>query len=212
MDAQTILSAAGWIKAERSGAEQQVKIDCRRDDRPPRVRRSGGSGTIAAGIRKVGIIVVCLALGGCATMSAPHIGKTARPENRNPLSDLPRTETTWAGKDLKLHYRAVQAGGDLEISGFVEFDSNLAKYPVVESFRIYLNYLDADGVVLDSKLLWATAVNSEQRFVRWTFERRWPVPPQATALGFSYRGGVGESGGDSSFSQTKTGWEVYQAP
>ncbi len=169
--------------------------------------------TIASdALRKTAALLAGLALAACAAASAPHIGKTARPENRVPLSDLPLTESTWAAKDLKLHYLAARSGDNLQINGFVEFNSNLAKFPVINAFRVYLHYLDADGRVLDSKLLWATGVNSEYRFVRWTFERQWLLPPSATALGFSYRGGLAESGGDSSVGQTKTGWEVYRAP
>ena len=169
--------------------------------------------TIVSDIRrKTAALLASLALAACATASAPHIGKTARPENRVPLSELPRTESTWAAKDLKLHYLADRAGDNLQISGFVEFNSNLAKYPVINTFRVYLHYLDAEGLVMDSKLLWATGVNSESRFVRWTFERQWPVPPSATAVGFSYRGGASEAGGKNKFGSTQTGWEVYQSP
>ncbi len=169
--------------------------------------------TIVSDIRrKTALLLASLALAACAAASAPHIGKTARPENRVPLSDLPPTESTWAAKDLKLHYLAARAGANLQISGFVEFNSNLAKYPVINTFRVYLHYLDTDGLVMDSKLLWATGRNSESRFVRWTFEQQWPLPPDAAAVGFSYRGGASEAGGKNKFGSTNTGWEVYQSP
>lgn len=156
-------------------------------------------------------LVPCLL--ACAGMSAPpHIGKTSRPENRVPLASLPAGETTWRAKDLDVHYKAVRTGDGLEISGFIEFGSNLGKFPLINYFRIHLHFIDADGRVLDSKLLWATGRQTETRFVRWTFQRQWPIPPGAAAMGFSYRGAATEAGGDSKFGMSKTGWEVEQQP
>jgi hypothetical protein len=212
MTAYTIEPDIRNRKAARPSVPRPAKSHGRHGDRFMGDRQSGGALVMAADMRTAVAVLVSLAIAACATMSAPHIGKTARPENRVPLAALPQTETTWAAKDLKLHYLAVRSGDNLQISGFVAFDSNLAKFPVIKAFRVYLHYLDADGRVLDSKLVWATGVNSEYRFVRWTFERQWPVPPAATALGFSYRGSVSESGGDASVGQSRTGWEVYQAP
>lgn len=175
---------------------------------PPRFKRPGG---ITAGMRSAIIAVLSLMLLACAgKASAPHIGQTARPDNRTPLASLPAGETTWAAKDLKLHHRAAMAGDNLAISGFVELSSNLAKYPLINRFRVYLHFLNSDGVILDTKLLWATGINQDASIVRWTFERQWPLPPDTVAVGFSYRGAASEAGGKGQ--QTKTGWEVYQAP
>lgn len=176
----------------------------------PRFSQPGG---ITACMRSAVVAALCIMLLACAGIgAAPHIGKTARPDNRIPVANLPGGENTWAAKDLKIHYRAATAGEQFEISGFVEFNSNLAKYPMVNSFRVYLHFLDAEGMVLDSKLLWTAGGHRETRFVRWTFERQWPSPPGAVAVGFSYRGGASEAGGDSKFGSAKTGWDVYQAP
>lgn len=164
-----------------------------------------------AGVRIAAVMLLSLFLLACAA-AAPHIGKTARPDNRILTADLPGGDSTWRGKDIAIVYKAATAGPDLEISGFIEFSSNLAKYPGVNYFRVYLHFLDTDGLVLDSKLLWAPGGQRDSRFIRWTFQRQWPMPPGTAALGFSYRGSVSEPGGDGSFSSTKTGWEVYQSP
>lgn len=174
----------------------------------PRFSRPGG---LAAGMRSAILAFLSLMLLACVGQTAaPHIGQTARPDNRTPLASLPAGETTWAAQDLKLHYRAAMTGDSLNISGFVEFNSNLAKYPLINGFRVYLHFLNSEGVVIDSKLLWATGIQQEVRFVRWTFERQWPLPPDTAAVGFSYRGAASEAGGKGH--QAKTGWEVYQTP
>ena len=190
---------AGLPAPAHPGREAQpLKEACRR----------GGA---HAGMRVAAVMLLSLSLLACVgKASAPHIGQTARPDNRIPVVSLPAGESTWAAKDLKVHYRAATAGDSLNISGFVEFGSNLAKYPVINRFRVHLHFLDAEGGVIDTKLLWATGINQDTRFVRWTFERQWPLPPDTDVLGFSYRGGASEAGGKGQ--QTNTGWEVYQAP
>ncbi len=175
----------------------------------PRALRLGGH---MACLRLAILVVLCLMLLSCAgKASAPYIGQTARPDNRKPLASLSADETTWAAEDLKLHYRTAMAGDSLNISGFVEFSSNLAKYPLINSFRVYLHFINSEGVILDTKLLWVAGIKQEMRFVRWTFERQWPLPPDTAALGFSYLGAASEAGGKSG-NQSQTGWEVYQAP
>ncbi len=190
---------------------QALKAACRRDGAlvcQPHPQEDVGA---PACVRAAAVMFLGIFLVACAA-SAPYIGRTARPDNRLLMADLPGGDITWRGKDIDIVYKAAVAGTDLEISGFIEFSSNLAKYPGVSYFRVYLHFLDADGVVLDSKLLWAPGGQRDNRFIRWTFQRQWPVPPGAAALGFSYRGSVSEPGGDGSFGQTKTGWEVYQSP
>lgn len=159
------------------------------------------------------VILLVLTLLACAGVGADRFaGRSTRPDNRFPLDALGAGEQTWSGKHLDIHYNAATQGDNLGIDGFVAFGSNIGKYPVINYFRIYLLFLDANGTVLETKLLWTSGGRSEVRFVRWTFEQQWRFPPGAAAIGFSYRGGVTESGGDSKKGQSQTGWEVYQLP
>ena len=176
-------------------------------------RPRSGLAAIAVACRLAVIVGLGLSLLACASMTAPpHIGKTSRPENRVPLASLPAGENTWRAEDLDIHYNAAREGDTLGISGFVEFGSNMAKFPMINHFRVYLHFIDAEGRVDDSKLLWSAGMLTETRFVRWTFQRQWPLPPEAAAMGFSYRGAASEAGGDSSMGKAKTGWEVEQQP
>ena len=209
MTKTSVTTAAGPVPGHVGGLDQAEKKGRKGAiEQGSRGRRTESQVLFRRMASVVGVYFLLLA---CAA-SAPHIGRTARPDNRLLLADLPGGDITWRGKDIDIVYKAAAAGTDLEISGFIEFSSNLAKYPGVNYFRVYLHFLDADGVVQDSKLMWAPGGQRDNRFIRWTFQRQWPMPPGAAALGFSYRGSVSEPGGDGSFSQTKTGWEVYQAP
>ena len=202
----TLISGASFHRQDGSGGgrpSRHQRYACHRCGLPP-----------AATFWRLAMLVgLSLSLLACAGVAAPpYVGKTARPENRFPLASLSEGETTWPAKDLNIHYNAVLAGDVLDISGFVEFNANLAKFPLVTYFRAYLHFMDADGRISDTKLLWAAGVRTEVRFVRWTFQRQWPVPPNAVAMGFSYQGGAAEAGGDSKFGTAKTGWEVRQSP
>lgn len=180
---------------------------------PLNARYRCGQAPVASFRRLAVLVAMALSLLACAGAAAPpYVGKTARPENRFPLASLSEGETTWPAKDLNIYYNAVLAGNVLDTSGFIAFKPNLAKFPLVTYFRVYFHFLDADGRIIDTQLLWAAGTRTEVRFVRWTFQRQWPVPPNAVAMGFSYQGGAAEAGGDSKFGTAKTGWEVQQQP
>jgi len=158
------------------------------------------------GLRLVGLLVM---LGGCAGgLAMTSRGQPARPENRFPIRALQGQETTWQGPELALHYTAEHQTGNLVINGQVERRGPILKYPNVKDAVVYLHFLDAAGIILDTKLLWSSLGFNSEKFVRWTFARAWPVPPGAEAIGFSYRGSFSDSGSD----YGSDAWEVWQRP
>ncbi len=156
-----------------------------------------------------------LVLAACAGKDAGDLyaGTAARPDNQFAISSIQGQETAWQGKDLTIHYMALPAGSAVDINGFVEFDTNLGKFERINRFRVYIHFIDAQGIILETRLLWSATANIDASFVRWTFQRQWPLPPGAQAIGFSYNGsvsaigstekGVGAGGG---------GWPAKQRP
>jgi hypothetical protein len=159
-------------------------------------------------------VLLALSLAACAGRSAGDLyaGQAARADNQAAIAAVAGQEIDWSTADLSIHYMAAPAGDLMDINGFVEFSSNLGKFPTLNYFRIYIHFIDAQGIILETRLLWSVASNSEARFVRWSFQRQFPLPAGAQAVGFSYRGSVSEGGGDGSFAQTRTGWEVRRNP
>lgn len=159
-------------------------------------------------------LLMAMVLAACAGQHAHDLyaGQPARADNRFVLASIQGQEADWVTPDLSLHYMAQPSGDLLDINGFVKFSSNLGKYPAINYFRIYIHFIDAQGVIIATRLLWSAAANSEVRFARWSFQEKYPLPAGAQAVGFSYRGSVSESGGDGSFNQTRTGWQVRRNP
>lgn len=161
---------------------------------------------LGQGVSLVGLLIL---LGGCAGgLAMTYQGQPARPENRFPIPALQGRETTWQGPELALHYTAVHQAGNFVIDGQVERRGPILKYPNVQDAAVYLHFLDAAGIIRDTKLLWSSLGFNSEKFVRWTFSRTWPLPPAAEAIGFSYRGSFYDSGSENG----SDAWEVWQRP
>jgi hypothetical protein len=159
-------------------------------------------------------LLLALVLAACAGKEAGDLyaGRAVRPDNQFAIASIQGQEIVWPGKDLKIHYMAQPSGGAMDINGFVEFDFNLAKYERIDRFRVYIHFIDAQGVILGTRLLWGVATNADASLVRWTFQRQWPLPPGAQAVGFSYRGAVSNVGGSEEGYGARGGWAVKQLP
>jgi hypothetical protein len=156
------------------------------------------------------LVLSGLALGGCAGLLRGYEGTAARPENRLPLADMTDKTAVWQGKDVAIHYTAAVNAGELHISGSVERLNTIKHFVNVNQLRIYLHFLASDGTILSSKALWSAGPGIDSTLMRWTFDRHYPLPDEAAAVGFSYRGSFSDGGGKDSPGQT--GWEVWQRP
>jgi hypothetical protein len=96
-----------------------------------------------------------------------------------------------------------------QIDGRVERLGPVKNFANINYFRISIHFLDAEGVIIESRLLWSAGVAADAKLVRWNFSQRCPLPDQAVAFGFSYRGAFSESGAEQN---GKAGWEVRRAP
>jgi hypothetical protein len=151
-----------------------------------------------------------LVLGGCAGLLRGYEGTAARPENRLPLAAMADKTSVWRGKDVAIHYTAVMRAGELHISGSVERMNTIKHFSAVNSFRIYIHFLTTDGIIIASRLLWSAGPGIDSTIIRWTFDRQYPLPAGAAAIGFSYRGVFSDVGNEGSSGQT--GWEVWERP
>ena len=153
--------------------------------------------------------MLCLAaVIGCAGLTPSYEGTSARPDNRLALAAIEGTSQVWQTRDVALHFTASLEKGALEIDGRVERLGPIKHFAWIDDFRVSIHFLDAEGIILDSRLLWAAGVGGDAFLVRWTFSRRYTLPPQASAIGFSYRGSFSENGEDGG----RTSWDVRQGP
>jgi hypothetical protein len=125
---------------------------------------------------------------GCAGLKAPYEGAPARPENRFMLATIDGKSSLWQAKDIAIHYVAASAGETVHISGTVERLNTIKNFPTINYLRVAVHFIADDGTIVDSKQLWSAGTNADDTFVRWTFSKQYPLPPGASAIGFSYRG------------------------
>lgn len=146
---------------------------------------------------------------GCIGLNTSYEGVQARSGNRLPLDALTDQAAVWQTRDLVLHYTASREGDMLRIDGRVERLGPIKNFDIINYLRVAIHFIDAEGFIVDSKRLWAADVVSDTRLVRWTFARRYRLPPRASAFGFSYQGAVSGRGANAA---GRSGWEVRQAP
>lgn len=160
-------------------------------------------------LKRLPLVLLWVAVLGCAGLKAPYEGTPARPENRFLLATIEGKSSLWQAKDLAIHYVATSAGDTVQIGGTVERLNTIKNFPTINSLRVAVHFITDDGIIVDSKQLWSAGANADDTFVRWTFSKQYPLPPGASAIGFSYRGVVSQGGGESG---GQDGWEVWQRP
>ena len=165
----------------------------------------------ATPLRWLLLSLLCAVIIGCAGLETSYEGTPAHPDNRYPLATREGGPAAWQAKDMALHYESFVKNGALEIKGTVERLNTIKNFSVINYFRVSIHFLDGEGVILGSHLLWSAGSRVDETFVRWTFEKQFPLPAGATAVGFSYRGGFSDGGGGDSGS-AQTGWEVWARP
>lgn len=174
-------------------------------------RSAAGSAPRLAGLRRAGRLLPMLcwaAVVGCAGLPPSYEGTAARPENRLALGTLEGEPRVWQTREVAVHYRAALDKKALALDGRVERLGPIKHFDFIENFRVSIHFIDDEGIILDSRLLWAAGVGGDADLVRWKFSRRYALPPRASAIGFSYRGTFSENGEDGG----RTSWEVRQAP
>jgi len=146
---------------------------------------------------------------GCAGINTSEVGTPARPDNRHPLATTGGEPELWKSKDIALHYTTVVNNDAVGIKGTVERLNTIKHFVLIKHFRVSIHFLNADGIILNTHLLWTGGNGQETRFVRWTFDKNFPLPVGATAIGFSYRGSLFDNQGEGA---GRSGWDVWQRP
>jgi hypothetical protein len=174
-------------------------------------RSTLGKAVVATHLRWLPLLLLCAVIIGCAGLQTSYEGTPASPDNRYPLATREGGPAAWQAKDMALYYESFVKNGALEIKGTVERLNTIKNFSVINYFRVSVYFLNADGIILGNHLLWSAGSRVDETFVRWTFEKQFPLPEGATAVGFSYRGGFSDGGGGDSGS-AQTGWEVWARP
>lgn len=138
-------------------------------------------------------------LTACHNNPLSYRGATARPDSRINLQEGGPHEGRWQTRDLSVKYRYQRNANTLQLSGIAELENHLKyNFGTLESLKLWVNYLNIEGKVLDYKLI----LTSEYRQMIRTmnFSHHLKLPPDTAEMAFSYSGHAidGGSGNDGS--------------
>lgn len=91
------------------------------------------------------------------------------------------------GPDLSVNYAYVRTGGNMQLTGNVQFGMTIqANYAAVQTFQLGLALADAQGNVLGQQQITGAFDNNVGDTIK--FNTPVAVPPQAAFMAFSYSG------------------------
>jgi hypothetical protein len=141
------------------------------------------------------LVLINVILLGCQSVSLTPIGHTV-PENRwILLSQSGDQSGTWQSEDLILDYKYDRYQDHLSISGIIRFAGRIMNnYGIVQYFHLDAIPVDSQGKVLGMIGLTTAGDLNTMYDDRVDFYKILTLPPNTTAIAFSYRGRAYGSG------------------
>lgn len=114
-------------------------------------------------------------------------GQTLNPANQIVLNAQGQQSGRFNAPDLTVNYTCVRTGGDMQMTGTVQFGMTIqANYAVVQTFQLGLALADAQGNVLGQHgVTTAFAANVGDAV---NFSTTLSVPQQTASMAFTYTG------------------------
>jgi hypothetical protein len=132
----------------------------------------------------------------CTNSFDTYIGKTADQESRIALNGGSHNGV-WQTDDLAVNYSYSRKPNSLRISGDVNLSDKLKDASnIVQTFFLQLNFLNANGQVLETKEL--AVAGYRETITKWNFDHNFQLPARTSAMAFSYTGQMGEGAGEGS--------------
>jgi len=146
----------------------------------------------------VALFCLVFAVTGCVPTAELYIGKpvTSAPVVRL-QEDVNSAAGTWQTFDVTINYIYAMDGGLLDLKGQGELSQHYQMlYNDIRTMRVYLFFLDADGVVLKTIEIPVFLSSTEDQF---TFNIPFKVSETIKSFSFGYSGVVQDMDGQSSF-------------
>ena len=164
---------------------------------------------------KTGLWILLLTgLAACQNGLTSYRGKTVEVVNRFGLQEGGPQKGSWQTRDILVEFQYLQAPQTLQISGLVKPQTHILNFNILKYLYVSLHFVDAGGKVLvDEAIVYAgyrTAMPEQM-----AFKKNLKIPPDSTAIAFSYRGSALSGGGSGSGSDRSSGridWDFWQGP
>ncbi len=158
---------------------------------------------------KTGLWILLLAgLIACQSGLTSYHGKTVVPDNRFELPAGAPHKGSWQTRDLLVEFQYLREQQDLQISGLVKPQDYLRHFDRLKYLFFSVHFVDAGGKVLVDKVI----ISAGYRVAmpeKMAFKANLKVPPDSTAIAFSYMGDAYLSGADSIGSSD---WQFWKRP
>ena len=163
-------------------------------------------------VKLVAGALALISLAACQGTLLSYRGRAAKPENRIELKTGGPYHGFYQSRDIAVDYTYLNRADAFQFSGVVKFDNALVyNFRTVENFSLQLNFLDAEGKVIDTT--WLASSGYRQEIDDLPFSRTLALPLGTTGLAFSYSGRAREGGssGDESPNGGDT-WDFWMTP
>ncbi len=131
----------------------------------------------------------CLLVTGCARFIVPEIGSVASEESRIGYKGGESQDGLLENSDLKLQYTLSGNESLVRFQGELEFHRSLTdSFPVMRTFFLKLNWLDAGGTVLQTVDITPAFIVRAFAPNKLHINREIPVAPRASSYCFNYYG------------------------
>ena len=165
-------------------------------------------GKIIPAVFKAGLCIFLLAgLASCQGSLTSYRGKPVEAKNRFDLLEGGPHDGDWQTRDIRVEFQYLREQQDLQISGLVKLQVYLLHYNFMKSFFLGLHFVDAEGKVLVDEAIMSAGYRVEMPD-QMAFKANLKIPPDSTAIAFSYRGRAFMSG------EAGRGgvWDFWQGP
>ena len=139
------------------------------------------------------LLVTVSTLIACQSAFFSYRGKMVAEESRIAIEEGGPHKGVWETNDFTFNYTYTRKADRIEISGELALDNYISIIEILDYLFFRVNFIDSDGKLQDSKVLWSTTYNSHNH--KWFIKREIELPSYANAIGFSYMGSIREGGG-----------------
>jgi len=140
---------------------------------------------------KTGLLILLL-----AGLAACQSGLTGGPH-----------EGSWQTRDLLVEFQYLRGQQDLQISGLVKPQTYLLHFNILKNLFLSLHFVDAGGKVLVDEAIMSAGYRIEMP-EKMAFKANLKIPPDSTAIAFSYRGSAFDGGER----DRHNGWNFWKGP
>jgi hypothetical protein len=144
--------------------------------------------TIAAGI-----------ISACSPGLFTYKGDKVTQKNRMILLQQGEQQGVWKTDELAVTYQYQMTPDALKLTGCTDLVGGFALgFSVIQRLAVYLLFLDKQGTVIESPLIYSAGMGRAIDTIPMVFERTIPIPEGVQAISFAYEGELTGSGTDDS--------------